>query len=40
MGIAGKCRARDLWTHKDLGEVADSYTAEVPSHGVILLKLK
>jgi hypothetical protein len=30
---------RDLWTHKDLGVMQDSYTVEVPRYGVILLKL-
>ena len=40
MGITGKCKARDLWTHTDRGEVTGTYTAEVPSHGVVLLKLK
>lgn len=32
-------RLRDLWEHKDLGTAKQSYTAEVPKHGVVLLKL-
>jgi hypothetical protein len=30
---------RDLWKHADLGNVADQYTAEVPSHGVVMIKI-
>jgi alpha-galactosidase len=40
LGITGKCKVRDLWAHADRGEARDTYAAEVPSHGVILLKLK
>ncbi len=32
-------KARDLWEHKDLGTIQGSYTANVPKHGVIMLKL-
>jgi alpha-galactosidase len=31
---------RDLWKAKDLGRVKDSYTAEVASHGVVMLTVK
>lgn len=31
-------RIRDLWEHKDLGTIGDSYTATVPKHGVLMLK--
>ncbi|HTJ30080.1 MAG TPA: glycoside hydrolase family 27 protein [Acidobacteriaceae bacterium] len=31
--------ARDLWTHKDVTFTTDAYTATVPSHGVLLLKV-
>jgi alpha-galactosidase len=34
-----KAHLRDLWTHKDLGVVEDSYTVDVPRYGVVLLKL-
>ena len=30
---------RDLWTHTDLGTVSGQYTANVPSHGVTMLKV-
>jgi len=31
---------RDLWLRKDLGAFKGSFTAEVPSHGVVLVKMK
>ncbi|MEJ2008922.1 MAG: glycoside hydrolase family 27 protein [Acidobacteriota bacterium] len=31
---------RDLWARKDLGTFHGSYTASVPRHGVVMLKLK
>jgi alpha-galactosidase len=37
LGGASSLKLRDLWEHKDLGEVQGSYTAEVPRHGVVLL---
>lgn len=30
---------RDLWLHKDLGEIKDEYTVVVPRYGVVLLRL-
>jgi alpha-galactosidase len=39
MGISGKWRVRDLWGHTDKGELTDQYSAEVPSHGTVLLKI-
>ena len=36
---AGSAAVRDLWTHSDQGTFTDSYTASVPSHGVVMLKL-
>ena len=32
--------ARDLWAHKDVALSGASYTAEVPSHGVMLLRVR
>jgi alpha-galactosidase len=32
--------ARDLWVHKDVALKGPSYTADVPSHGVVLLRVK
>ena len=39
IGIAGSHKVRNLWKHEDMGKVADTYTAEVPSHGVVLIKI-
>ena len=39
MGFSGHAHARDLWSHKDIGSLQDSYTATVPSHGVVMLRL-
>jgi alpha-galactosidase len=39
LGINGSVNLRDLWLHKDLGAAQDSYTASVPKHGVLLLKV-
>ncbi|MCL5006147.1 MAG: glycoside hydrolase family 27 protein [Acidobacteria bacterium] len=33
-------RVRDLWARKDLGDFHGHYTAKVPRHGVVLLKLE
>jgi alpha-galactosidase len=30
---------RDLWAAKDLGRLTGSYSAEVPSHGVVMIKV-
>ncbi len=39
VGIGNSAHARDLWSHKDLGTVQGSYTAVVPAHGVVMLRL-
>lgn len=39
MGVSGDMAIRDLWAHADRGHSNDHYSAEVPSHGVVLLKL-
>ncbi len=33
-------KARDLWVHQDATITADGYTANVPAHGTVLLKLE
>lgn len=38
LGITNKASVRDLWEHKDLGEM-DSLTVQVPVHGCIILKI-
>ena len=40
VGVNGEAQARDLWEHKDLGVVRESYTAVVPGHGVVMLRLR
>jgi alpha-galactosidase len=32
-------KVRDLWTHKDLPAAKGSFSAEVPSHGVVMVRL-
>jgi alpha-galactosidase len=39
LGLAGSQPVRDLWLHKDLGSVSDAFTATVPRHGVVLVKI-
>ncbi|HET9088381.1 MAG TPA: glycoside hydrolase family 27 protein [Acidobacteriaceae bacterium] len=39
MGLSGATHARDLWAHKDLGSLQSSYTAVVPRHGVVMLRI-
>ncbi|WCP71866.1 glycoside hydrolase family 27 protein [Sphingomonas hankookensis] len=34
-----RLKARDLWTHKDLGRMARRYSAEVAPHGVAMVRL-
>ena len=31
---------RDLWAHKDLGKLTGAFSAEVPSHGVVMVTIK
>ena len=40
LGLTGRATVRDLWSHKDLGPSAKSFTAsDIPVHGVRLLKV-
>jgi alpha-galactosidase len=39
LGISGEYKVRDLWRQKDVGQFSDVYTAEVPYHGVVLVRL-
>jgi alpha-galactosidase len=38
-GVSGPQRIRDLWRQKDLGVCDGQFTAMVPAHGVVLVKL-
>jgi alpha-galactosidase len=39
LGLAGKHRVRDLWRQKDLGNHQDGFSAKVPRHGVVLIRV-
>jgi alpha-galactosidase len=40
VGLKSKqARVRDLWAHRDSSAVVDRYTATVPSHGVVMLRV-
>jgi alpha-galactosidase len=39
LGIYGNVEVRDLWAHKDLGVIARPYAADVPAHGVVVLRV-
>ena len=34
-----KAKVRDLWQKKDLGKFTGSYNAQVPSHGVVMVRI-
>jgi alpha-galactosidase len=40
LGIDGEASVRDLWLKKDLGSVSGEFSAYVPSHGVVMVKIK
>jgi len=40
VGLDATTTVRDLWEHVDKGQFRGSYTANVPSHGVVMLKLE
>ena len=39
VGMDGPVHGYDLWAHKDLGVLQGSYTATVPRHGVVMVRL-
>jgi len=39
IGITGSAAVRDLWAKSDKGSFNGSYTASVPSHGTVVLKI-
>ena len=39
LGFAGKYKVRDVWRQKDLGEFEGKFVAEVPFHGVSMLRI-
>jgi len=40
VGAGDTASVRDLWEKRDLGVFNSSFTAQVPKHGVVLLKVK
>jgi alpha-galactosidase len=38
--LTGKQIVRDLWRHKDLGEFENQFSANVPRHGVVLVRIR
>ena len=39
VGVRGRQTVRDLWRQKDLGQFDDRFSAPVPRHGVVLVRL-
>jgi alpha-galactosidase len=39
IGLAERATVRDLWAHQDRGEQQGSFSASVPSHGVVMLRI-
>lgn len=39
IGISGSASVRDLWAHQDLGSYSGSFSATVPSHGVVMVRI-
>ena len=39
LGITGAKKARDLWTHQDVSFKNGAYSATIPSHGVLMLRV-
>jgi alpha-galactosidase len=39
IGVSGRQTVRDLWRQKDFGQFDGEFTAEVPRHGSVLLKV-
>jgi alpha-galactosidase len=37
--IDGSATVRDLWTHTDLGTFTDHFSATVPAHGVVMVRI-
>jgi alpha-galactosidase len=39
LGISYKPKVRDLWEHKDVVVQGDGYSASIPGHGVVMLRI-
>jgi len=40
IGLGNSLALRDLWAKDDLGNFREKYTALVPQHGVVMLRVK
>jgi alpha-galactosidase len=40
LGLRGALYVRNLWAHKDLGEITNEFSTQVPRHGVVLITVK
>ena len=40
LGIKKNRKVGNLWTHADSGDTSEAYSEAIPSHGLILLRLK
>jgi len=39
IGLTSQTKVRDLWAHKELGTIRESYSASVPSHGLVMIRV-
>ncbi len=39
LGLEGKHKVRDLWKHANFGTAKDEWTADVPQHGVVIVRI-
>ncbi|HEV8613187.1 MAG TPA: glycoside hydrolase family 27 protein, partial [Gemmatimonadales bacterium] len=39
LGLSGPASVRDLWGHADLGRYLDRFSATVPAHGVVMVRI-
>jgi hypothetical protein len=37
IGVSSKCKLRDLWLHKDLGQIGKSKKFAIPRHGTVVV---
>jgi len=40
LGLTGKSEVRDLWTHRNLGQIEEGFRVQIPPHGSVLLTVK
>ena len=39
LGLAGPQRVRAVWAHLDLGTLPEKFSARIPRHGVMLIRV-